>query len=542
MNRYLFYGWLCLFLRMSLSVSAEIERSSFDSLYHVASDNLFSRPQKIMELYDIALKIKGVSPIQLAEFHFLYAMSERLQGDYEGSIQALYEAENLLEKGKNNLLRGKIYNLMSSCYCNLTDFTSAFRFNEQATTLFRMENDSSLLASAYNTRGIIHAHLLEYEQADKFLKQALSINRSLNDMKKIAANLNNLCIYEGGNPLEKIEYVKEAIIINKNLGAFWSIAENYNNMGKQYFYAGEYKKALTALDKARVIALEKDAKGLICDNYEYYAMVYNALGKYKEAYDMQVAYSLMNQEIHSVNKLWALERNMVQKRLSEEQRRTELNREKYEVKLWKSRIYIILIALVSMICAALLILQRYRRKKTMELMKAKYSLEQSEYELAKLKVQQQEQQLKGALSALEHSQKEITDIAVFMQSRTELLDVIREQIKEGYKMEGAGLTAHLKKINAFIKQYQVGDKASSSIMKMIDEKSREFLEHLLQKHPDLTQGERHMAILLRVNLVTKDIAMLTGTTPKTVTMNRYRLRKALNLDPEIDLVEYLQSI
>ena len=33
--------------------------------------------------------------------------------------------------------------------------------------------------------------------------------------------------------------------------------------------------------------------------------------------------------------------------------------------------------------------------------------------------------------------------------------------------------------------------------------------------------------------------MITGTTPKTINMNRYRLRKALALEGEEDLVEYL---
>ena len=46
---------------------------------------------------------------------------------------------------------------------------------------------------------------------------------------------------------------------------------------------------------------------------------------------------------------------------------------------------------------------------------------------------------------------------------------------------------------------------------------------LVAIHPKLTQGEKYLATLLRVNLSTKEISMLTGTTPKTINMNRYRL-------------------
>ena len=186
--------------------------------------------------------------------------------------------------------------------------------------------------------------------------------------------------------------------------------------------------------------------------------------------------------------------------------------------------------------------QRYRRRKKWELIEANYKLEQSEHELAKAKVKQQELELKNVQQKLEHSRKETTDIAVFVQSRDELLDKIRAQIKEGSKMEGPELLTHLKKINAFIKQYQMGNNVDSSIIQVIDEKNKEFLEKLMERHPDLTPGEKHLALLLRVNFSTKDVAVLTGTTPKTINMNRYRLRKSLGLDSETDLIEYLQSI
>ena len=101
---------------------------------------------------------------------------------------------------------------------------------------------------------------------------------------------------------------------------------------------------------------------------------------------------------------------------------------------------------------------------------------------------------------------------------------------------------HLKRINAFIKQWQVSDQANSSILQTLNLKNEDFVNRLMKRHPDLTQGERHLAILLRVDISTKDIAMLTGTNPKSVNMNRYRLRKSLELSGETDLVAYLQSI
>lgn len=60
-------------------------------------------------------------------------------------------------------------------------------------------------------------------------------------------------------------------------------------------------------------------------------------------------------------------------------------------------------------------------------------MEQSEHEVAKLKVHQQEMELLHVQSALENNKQEMTNFAVFLQSRNELLDKIRELIRQGYK-------------------------------------------------------------------------------------------------------------
>ena len=116
-------------------------------------------------------------------------------------------------------------------------------------------------------------------------------------------------------------------------------------------------------------------------------------------------------------------------------------------------------------------------------------------------------------------------------------------VKEGYKMDAQAITPHLKKINAFISQSQSGDKTNSALLTNIDDKSNEFLQRLVAIHPKLTQGEKYLATLLRVNLSTKEIIHVDpAPPPKTINMNRYRLRKSLNLSSEEDLTDYLQNI
>ena len=326
------------------------------------------------------------------------------------------------------------------------------------------------------------------------------------------------------------------------MNSTWSLAENYNNMGKQYYYAKDYPKALEALQKAQEIAISLGAKDLMCDNYEYFSWCYAKLGKYQKAYNYLQQLTTLSKELHSISLLRNTEQEIAQKKYQAQRRAAELKEQSYKIELLKRNQYILVTIFISLVIVCIFLYKWYKRKKNMELVKARYELEQSEREIAELKVRQQELELQSVQDALNNSRQEATSFAVFLQSRNELLEKIRSMIKEGYKLNNADINAHLKKVNAFIKQHQNGDKTNSALLLTIEEKNQEFLKRLMDVHPNLTQGEKYLATLLRVNLSTKEIAMLTGTMPKTINMNRYRLRKSLGISSEEDLTNYLQQI
>lgn len=533
---YFLFG-IFLLLPASLSASSGKERQI--SLLEKAEQELYTNPQ-LAVYYTLGAQDSIHSALGQAQALYVYAQAEKLLGNFDNCIQALYEAESKLPS-KEIKLRGNIYNIMSLGYCNLGDYSKAIDLSNDAIALFQTEQDSLNLALCYNNRGIIHTYINEYQQADRFLKKALELNRSSHDLKRIAANLNNLCLYKG-DIKEQLKWINEAIVINKNLNAKWSLSENYNNLGKLYIYAGKYSQAIDALKTAYRIASEVGAKGLMCDNYEYAAQAYNAIGNYQMAYQKQAALTELSKEIQNTNKLRSVEQRIAQEKMSALQQKERQKQQEYEIATLQRNFITFLVIIVLLTVIGTLLFQRYKRKKKLQLLNAQYRIEQSEHEIAKLKMQQQKADLENAQQALETNKQETMNFAVFLQSRNELLDKIQEQVRQSYRMEHSELIAHLKKLNAFIKQYQTTNKANSTTLQTIDEKSQEFLAHLTERHPNLTQGEKHLASLLRVNLSTKEIAMLTGNTPKTINMNRYRLRKSLGLSGEDDLIQYIQSI
>lgn len=69
-----------------------------------------------------------------------------------------------------------------------------------------------------------------------------------------------------------------------------------------------------------------------------------------------------------------------------------------------------------------------------------------------------------------------------------------------------------------------------------------FLEILQQRFPDLTTGDLRICCLLRMNMSTKEIASLLNISVRSVELRRYRLRKRMGLENEINLVEFLMKL
>ena len=469
----------------------------------------------------------------------LHSQAEQLLGNFDLSIKNLYDTQRYINPA-NKRQTAQLYSLMGRVYSKLGDYNKGIELNDKATSIFKSLGDSASVAGCYNERGVMHYLLDEFVVAEKFLQRALTINRAQRNLKEIATNLNNLCLYQGDTE-KKLSLIQEAIAINKNLDAQWSLGENYNNMGKQYYFSEQYPQALEALQKAYEYARNIGAKELICDNYEYSSWVYAAIGDYKQAYTRLSQMYALSKELQSSNKLRNIEQEISYKRYQDQKYATEMQEQTYKIELLKRNLWFLGSVLVLGLAFSIFLYKWYKRRKGLQLIEARYQLELSQRQLSELKLHQQELELQNIQNALDSSQQEVTSFAVFLRSRNELLDKIREMIKEGYKMDNQALIPHLKKVNAYISQYQSGDKTNNALLLNIEDKSKEFIERLTKEHPNLTQGEKYLATMLRVNLSTKEISMISGNSPKTINMNRYRLRKALNLPTEKDLVEYLQN-
>lgn len=529
-------------LIISLITSCMLLYSSDKYQLDDAQDLLLSNPGKAVQIVQKIIEENDFdkNKDEIIEALITLGRAHELQGNFDLGLQIYHDALDKFQI-ENDPKKARIFLNLSSSYRCLRDYTKAHEYIEKATALYKSIGDSAGIAQSYNSRGLIHTSLEENNIAEHFFLKALAINRKLNNKKAIAANLNNLCLYKGEKD-EKISLLNEAISINKQLNAPWSIAENHNNMGLQYFYNKEYDIALNMLDIALKLAEEINAKELICDNYRYKSFVYERIGNYEQAYKYFLKLYEIEQRTQSEKNLRNIERSMSQKSLMQKNAFIELMNEKHNNDILIRTLFFMSVIVISISIITLILFKRIKEKKRNELDRARLDIEMAHKELLEMKLKQEIAIKEKMEIELDNKKKDLTNFSYYIQSRNELLNRIKEQIKDGYKISPDEIQTYMKKINAFINNCQQNDNEISRLSIDIQNYDHEFLARLNLKHPELTKHERQLATFLRIELSSKEICMLTGANEKAVSMARYRLRKKLCLDASVSISDYLKDV
>jgi DNA-binding CsgD family transcriptional regulator len=76
----------------------------------------------------------------------------------------------------------------------------------------------------------------------------------------------------------------------------------------------------------------------------------------------------------------------------------------------------------------------------------------------------------------------------------------------------------------------------------VDELHKNFVSRLMMRCPTISEREKRLAILLRLGYSSKEIANMMNIETKSVEISRYRLRKKLKLERNVNMVQYLQLL
>ncbi|MBO0952223.1 two-component regulator propeller domain-containing protein [Fibrella forsythiae] len=165
--------------------------------------------------------------------------------------------------------------------------------------------------------------------------------------------------------------------------------------------------------------------------------------------------------------------------------------------------------------------------------KLRHQEEESQREIILLQKEQLEQ-------GLIQKSEELANSTMTLIQKNELLMQLKDELKQVRGQLGNRLpTDHFQRINYLIDTNLSSEQDWKLFEANFNKVHEQFLKHLIENHPDLSQGDLKLAAYLRMNLSTKEIAQLLNITHRSVELKRYRLRKKLALDADINLSEFM---
>jgi phosphate/sulfate permease len=143
---------------------------------------------------------------------------------------------------------------------------------------------------------------------------------------------------------------------------------------------------------------------------------------------------------------------------------------------------------------------------------------------------------------LKFRQNEMITMAMSIIRKNEFLDNLKKEVVKIKSTVKDGETrASLNRLSLMITQDLSIDRDREKFQLLINEQNNNFIQRLCEAHPGLTDNEKRLIALLRLNLSSKEIASILNISPKSVEMNRYRLRKKLKVDPKINLNDFIRD-
>jgi DNA-binding CsgD family transcriptional regulator len=156
---------------------------------------------------------------------------------------------------------------------------------------------------------------------------------------------------------------------------------------------------------------------------------------------------------------------------------------------------------------------------------------ENEQQLMKLRNEQLSQDV-------DNKNRELAVSTMSLNSKNELLAFIKEDLKKTSQDDNKNIKSVIRTIND-----NITEEDSWKVFKeAFDNADKDFLKRIKQLHPLLTPNDLRLCAYLRLNLSSKEIAPLFNISVRSVEIKRYRLRKKMDLQHEIGLVEYILAV
>ena len=519
------------------------------------------------------------------------ALLNQRQGKYDTSLIYHRQAYDIRKDFPDTVLFVHSIGNMAGLYRTKGDYGQALKYYFEALGHYESFNMPKQQSDVLNGIGLVYLDLKKPHESLDYLKAALEIRKELGDMRLIASSTNNIasCLKVQENFSKAETYYLEYLKLVKELHDRRGVAGAYSNLGNVAKNLGKYRLSMEYYQDGLELFLDMNepegismtatnlgSLSLFLKQYreaiEYYKMAlenaeasgslslqkssqkglsdaYRDLGQYRQALEHLERYAAIKDELFNQD---------LSREIAEYQQQYEAEKRAKEIEILKNQaitmekesaikdkaaikrkkelelsnayrngaIFLSILAVILL----LLLYNRFTLKKRLLLQESKLLENQKEEYRLKSEIKQNEIEVKN---------RELSSMASNALHKNELLTRLKESVDTiKQNVEGRELVELEQLIRSGInldKDWDIFQRHFTSV-------HPDFFNSLKQNYPTLTSNDLRICAYLRMNLSTKEIASLMNIEAKSVRMNRYRLKKKLDLAEDQEVQDFMLKV
>ena len=213
------------------------------------------------------------------------------------------------------------------------------------------------------------------------------------------------------------------------------------------------------------------------------------------------------------------------------------------VNLYKPAVIIVIILLLIVVVYLMYIISKHKEKDKLEEFQESIERYDAQQILLENELRATNEFNLKLEREIEDREKEQKKVALSIIRKNEILSELKGEIEKlKTKSEDKLKFKDLNKLKLIIIENLNIERERKSFDKYIKELNNNFYNNLEKKYPGLTDNEKKLCSLLRLKLTSKEISSILNITPKSVEVNRYRLRKKMDIKKEEKLSKIIRKL
>ncbi|SEL61248.1 Tetratricopeptide repeat-containing protein [Aquimarina amphilecti] len=457
------------------------------------------------------------------------AMIYNDKGDFKKAVEQSLLALRILDTiDREPYRKADINSQIGNIEARRNNIHQAIKYYNNALNIYIETNDNIYISNTYIKIGESYQSLKNYKEAKKNISLGLDIAKKYNIKDNIMNALSGLGeIYAEEKKYEKaVEYLNKSLEMSTE-NDFLNHISILNTMGYVLTQKGEEKKALQYLQTSIRKADSLGAIYQLKNAFQQRAATFESLKEYQKALSDTKEFNRIADSLDNVTKSKQIEELKITYETEKKEAAIALQKEEIknlsqQVEISNLRKTLYAGGMISFIAVSGLLFFGFKQR------------------IKKNKIEREKQEAIYK-QEIEFKKKELTSQTLHLVQKNSFIQELKENLEriknspELFKVEFRRLVLLLKKESAEDKDWEVFKSYFADVHNNFDNKLKSI-------YAEISEKEIRLASFLRMNLTTKEIATMLNVLPDSVLKSKYRLKKKLNLDKEIDLYQFLNTL